>query len=73
MEARCVGEGLVETVGVEQLQGYGMLTDDLQVLLDREHHREARPDQRLVVDEQHPQPPTHESPPERRGIRARTR
>ncbi|GGK79512.1 hypothetical protein [Ornithinimicrobium pekingense] len=30
-QADCVGEGLVETVGVEQLQGYGMLTDDLQV------------------------------------------
>ncbi|WP_134772975.1 hypothetical protein [Ornithinimicrobium flavum] len=30
-EADCVGEGLVDRVGVEQLQEYGMLTDDLQV------------------------------------------
>lgn len=30
-QADCIGEGLVEGIGVEQLQAYGMLTDDLQV------------------------------------------
>lgn len=30
-QADCVGEGLVDTIGVAQLQDYGMLTDDIQV------------------------------------------
>lgn len=30
-QADCVGEGMVEEIGVDQLQEYGMLTDDLQV------------------------------------------
>lgn len=30
-QADCVGDGLVDKIGVDQLQEYGMLTDDLQV------------------------------------------
>lgn len=30
-QADCVGEGLVDEIGVDQLQEYGMLTDDLTV------------------------------------------
>lgn len=29
-QADCVGEGLVDRIGVDQLQEYGMLTDDLE-------------------------------------------
>jgi hypothetical protein len=30
-QADCVGEGLVDEIGIDQLQDYGMLTDDLEV------------------------------------------
>lgn len=30
-QADCVGEGMVDRIGVEQLQEYGLLTDDLEV------------------------------------------
>ena len=30
-QADCVGEGMVDEIGVDQLQDYGMLTDDLEV------------------------------------------
>ena len=30
-QADCVGDGLVDKIGVDQLQEYGMLTDDLEV------------------------------------------
>lgn len=30
-EADCVGEGLVDRIGVEKLQEYGMLTEDLEI------------------------------------------
>lgn len=30
-QADCVGEGLVDGIGVDQLQEYGLLTDDLEV------------------------------------------
>src|SRR5699024_7957717 len=58
---------------LERLLPVARLTDDLDVVLDREHHREPGADDRLVVDEQHPQHLAHPLASARRGILARTR
>lgn len=49
-EADCIADGMVEGIGVEQLQEYGLLSDDLTVEADAQTPEMSEDDSEVMVD-----------------------